>query len=198
MNQYVSSETIKTLRVKRKLTQIQLAEKLNVSDKTVSKWETAKGLPDITLIEPLARALGVSVIELMSGNCVINQNKGCNMLRSSIYVCPVCGNVIHTSGKTVISCCGVNLPSLEAEECDDCHDIHVEMEDREAYITIPNHPMSKSHNISFIAYVTSDRFEIVKLYPEGSAEARFEMRGHGCHGTIYAYCNHHGLFTKKI
>ena len=74
MNQYVSSETIKTLRVKRKLTQIQLAEKLNVSDKTVSKWETAKGLPDITLIEPLARALGVSVIELMSGYCVINQN----------------------------------------------------------------------------------------------------------------------------
>ena len=120
------------------------------------------------------------------------------MLRSSIYVCPICGNVIHTSGKTVISCCGVNLPPLESEECDDCHDIHIEMEDREAYVTIPNHPMSKSHNISFIAYVTSDRFEIVKLYPEGSVEARFEMRGHGCHGTIYAYCNHHGLFMKKI
>jgi DNA-binding XRE family transcriptional regulator/desulfoferrodoxin (superoxide reductase-like protein) len=198
MNQYVSSETIKMLRTKRKLTQTQLAEKLNVSDKTVSKWETAKGLPDITLIEPLAQALGVSVIELMSGDCVINQNKSCNMLRSSVYVCPVCRNVIHTSGKAVISCCGVNLPSSEAEECDVCHDIHIEMEDREAYVTIPNHPMSKSHNISFIAYVTSNRFEIVKHYPEGSAEAQFEIRGNGCHGIIYAYCNHHGLFGKKI
>lgn len=166
--------------------------------KTISKWETAKGLPDITLIEPLACALGVSVIELMSGDCIINQNKSFNMLRSSVYVCPICGNVIHTSGKTVVSCCGVNLLSLDSEECDDSHDIHIEMDDREAYVTISNHPMSKSHNISFIAYVTTNRFEIVKLYPEGSAEARFEMRSHDCHGIIYAYCNHHGLFIKKI
>jgi len=198
MNQYVSATTIKKLRENKNLTQNQLAEKLNLSDKTISKWETAKGLPDITLIEPLANVLGVSVIKLMTGDCVINQNKSSNMLRSSIYVCPICANVIHTCGKAVISCCGVNLPPLEVEKDDDFHNVQVAIEDREIYVTIPNHPMSKNHNISFIAYVTTNRFEMVKLYPEGDAEARFEMRGHGKHGMIYSYCNHHGLFMKRI
>lgn len=52
------------------MTQIELARKINVSDKTISKWETGKGLPDISLIETLAKALNVSVIELMSGEYV--------------------------------------------------------------------------------------------------------------------------------
>lgn len=199
MNQYVSAATIKRLREKKKMTQTQLAEKINVSDKTVSKWETAKGLPDITLLEPLAAALDVSVIELMTGECIINSNKSSNMLRSSVYVCPICGNIIHTIGRSLVSCCGVNLPVLEAEQCCGEHEISCELiENAEIYVSVSDHSVSKQHHISFIAYVTTDRFEIVKLYPEGEAHARFALRGHGGHGILYAYCNHHGLFMKKI
>ena len=49
------------------LTQKELAEKLNISDRTVSKWERGAGFPDISLVEPLADALGLSVLELLHG-----------------------------------------------------------------------------------------------------------------------------------
>ena len=89
MNQYVTGTVIKELREKNKMTQLQLAEKLDVSDKTVSKWETGKGYPDITLLEPIAKVFGVSVTELISGNTVHNANVSANMLRSKFYVCPI-------------------------------------------------------------------------------------------------------------
>lgn len=197
MNQYISSSTIRTLREKKKMTQAQLAEKLCVSDKTISKWETAKGLPDISLLEPLAMALGISVMELLTGDCVSNQNKSSNMLRSSLYVCPICGNIIRTSGQAAISCCGVQLPVLEAESCDSGHEINFEKIETDIYVTL-NHPMSKEHYISFLAYVTTDRFVTVKLYPEGDAQGRFALRGCGGHGILYAYCNRHGLYSKRI
>ena len=72
MNLYVTGNTIKQLREQKKMTQAELADKIDVSSKTVSKWETAKGLPDISLLEPLSAALGVSVMELMKGDAVIN------------------------------------------------------------------------------------------------------------------------------
>lgn len=195
MNQYVSAAAIRQLREKKNLTQAQLGDILCVSDKTISKWETAKGLPDITLLEPLAKALGISVMELLTGEIAYNLNKSSNMLRSNLYICPICGNVIHTTGQAAISCCGVNLPVVEAEECDEEHNIRFETIDAEIYITLNNHSMTKEHYISFIAYVTSDRFNIIKLYPEGDAGGRFLLRGHGI---LYAYCNRHGLFSIKV
>ena len=74
LNQYVTGTTIKRLREQQNLTQVQLADIIGVSGKAVSKWETAKGLPDISLIDALAKALGVSVMELMSGEAVRNRN----------------------------------------------------------------------------------------------------------------------------
>lgn len=194
MDNYITGSTIKRLREVKGLTQLQLADEIGVSSKAVSKWETAKGMPDITLIEPLAKALGVSVAELMSGNTVINKNVSANMLRSKFYVCPVCGNIIRTTGDAVISCCGITLPPLEAEEADDAHGISIEKVEDEHFITV-SHEMTKSHFISFVAYVTSDRVQFVKLYPEGNAETRFQLRGRGY---IYLYCNRHGLMKKKI
>ena len=194
MNNYVTSGTIKALREARNLTQAELADKIGVSSKTVSKWETAKGLPDITLLQPLAAALGVSVIELMNGEPIANHNVSGNMLRSKFYVCPLCGNIIHTTGAALISCCGITLPALEAEEPDEDHGVTIERVEDEHFITVP-HPMTKGHYISFIASVTSDRLQMVKLYPEGNAETRLQLRGRGY---LYYYCNQHGLFRKKI
>ena len=193
MNTYVTSATIKQLREKRGLTQAELAEKIGVSDKTISKWENAKGLPDISLLQPLAQALGISVIELMNGEHIINKNTSANMLRCKFYVCPVCGNIIHSTGDSVISCCGITLPALEAETAEEDHAVCIEQVEDEHFVTVA-HPMTKQHYISFMAYVTSDRIQMVKLYPEGNPETRLQLRGFGM---LYWYCNQHGLFKKK-
>ncbi len=194
MDTYITGAVVKRLREAKGLTQSDLAEKIGVSSKAVSKWETGKGLPDISLIEPLSTALSVSVMELMSGDTVINKNISSNVLRSKFYVCPVCGNVIRSMGETVISCCGIKLPPLEAEEVDKAHAITLEKVEDEYFITV-NHDMTKSHYISFIAYLASDRVQFVKLYPEGNAEARFGLRGSGY---LYIFCNKHGLMKMKI
>ena len=188
------ADRIQYLRKQKGYSQEELADKVGVSRQAVSKWETAKGLPDITLIEPLAKSLGVSVIELMSGDTVSNQNTSANMLRSKFYVCPVCGNIIRTTGDTVISCCGIALPPLEPEEADASHQVTIERVEDEHFVTI-NHEMSKKHFISFMAYLTSDRIQLVKLYPEGNAETRFQLRGRGY---IYIYCNKHGLMRVRV
>ena len=130
----------------------------------------------------------------MSGDTVINKNISSNVLRSKFYVCPVCGNAIHTMGDTVISCCGIMLPPLEAEDIDDAHEITIEKVEDEHFITV-QHDMTKSHFISFLAYLTSDRVQFVKFYPEGNAETRFQLRGRGY---LYVYCNKHGLMKTKI
>ena len=194
MNTYVTGGAIKSLRESRNLTQAELAEQLGVSSKTVSKWETAKGLPDITLLQPLAAALGVSVIELMNGQPIANHNVSGNMLRSKFYVCPICGNILHTTGAALISCCGITLPPLEAEDADDDHAVTAERVEDEYFVTV-DHPMTTSHFISFIAHVNSDRLQMVRLYPEGNAETRLQLRGRGY---LYYYCNRHGLFRKKL
>ena len=194
MNLYVTGSAIRNLREKRNMPQTELAEKIGVSSKTISKWETAKGLPDITLLQPLAQALGISLIELMNGEHITNRNVSANMLRCKFYVCPICGNVIHGTGNAVISCCGVTLPPLEPEEGDQEHLVSLEKVEDEVFLTV-HHPMTKQHFISFAAFVTSDRVELVKFYPEGNAETRMQMRGMGY---LYCYCNRHGLFRKKI
>ena len=193
MNTYVTSATIKQLREQRNLTQSELADLIGVSSKTISKWETAKGLPDVSLLQPLAQALNISLIELMNGEHITNKNISANMLRCKFHVCPVCGNIIQSTGNSVISCCGITLPPLEAEEADLDHTVHIQQVEDEHFITI-EHPMTKEHYISFVAFVTSDRVQFVKLYPEGNAETRLQLRGFGM---LYWYCNHHGLFKMN-
>lgn len=194
MDRYVTGAMIRRLREARGMTQPELAQKLFVSDKTVSKWETGRGLPDITLLEPLADALSVSVIELMAGSDVANTNRAFNMKKSRLYVCPVCGNVLCATGEAVISCCGVTLPPLESEQPDEAHALQVERAEDEYYVSL-SHEMSKTHHISFIAAVQDNGLELVKLYPEGSAEARFKIARTR---KLLWYCNHHGLFEQKV
>lgn len=147
---YVTGKTIKELRERKKMTQKELAEKISVSDKTVSKWETKKGLPDIGIIEELAGALGVSVAQLLTGDLHENGNPSANMRKMCFYVCPVCGNIITSVGQGVFSCCGIDLPQAEAEkEEDGCHHICIETVD------------------------------LVKLYPEQGISVRFRKKGHG-------------------
>ncbi|MBR4910923.1 MAG: helix-turn-helix domain-containing protein [Clostridia bacterium] len=190
MDKYIVGSMLRSLREKKKLTQLKLAEAINVSDKAISKWENGHGYPDISLIEPLANALGVSVIELFAGQDITNTNRSFNMLKLRFYVCPICGNIIAGAGEAVISCCGITLPALEAETADAAHRLKIERVEDEYYVTVP-HEMSKTHYISFIAAVHDDGYEIKKLYPQSDAEARFKISGTN---RFYFYCNRHGLF----
>ena len=194
MNQYITGTVIKELREKNHFTQAELAKKLNVSDKTVSKWETGKGYPDISLLEPIAKVFGVSITELMTGNAVSNNNVAANMLRSKFYVCPVCGNVIHSMGDAVLHCHGILLTPCQAEEPDDTHKISLEKVEDEYYVRI-EHDMTKRHYISFIAALGSDKIQMIKLYPEGNAEARVKINGVR---KLLFYCNRDGLFSVDV
>lgn len=194
MNQYVTGTAIKELREKNNLTQSELAAKLCISDKTVSKWETGKGYPDISLLEPIANVFGISITELLSGNVITNLNVSANMLRSKFYVCPVCGNVIHSIGEMSITCHGVQLMPEPAEISDENHKILVDVIEDEYYVQI-DHDMTKSHYISFIAALSYDGVQIIKLYPEGQAETRLRMRGVS---KIFCFCNRDGLFYIDV
>lgn len=191
MNQYVTGAVIKELREKNNMTQLQLAEKLGVSDKSISKWECFRGYPDISLLESIAKVFKISVTELISGNAIQNANVSANMLRSKFYVCPVCGNVIHSMGEAAIHCHGIQLMPLEAEAPDDHHKTSIERIEDEYYVRI-DHSMTKEHYISFVAAASSGDMQLVKLYPEGNAEAGFKIRGVK---KIFFYCNRDGLFS---
>ena len=193
MDPYITGSVIRKLREKRRLTQGELAEKLHISDKTVSKWETGKGLPDITLLEPLAAVFRVSVAELISGKAVENTNPAANFLRGRFYVCPVCGNVMVSTGEAAVHCHGIALPPLEAEEAEE-GTVSVEAVEDEWFVTV-DHPMEKAHYISFVAGVSGSGVQVEKLYPEGAASVRLKRRGVR---RIYVYCNRDGLYVKKI
>ena len=165
-----------------------------MSDKTISKWETEKGLPDISIVEELAKALHVSLTELFTGDLKTNENVSGNIKRIQFYVCPICGNIITAVGEGNFSCCGITLLKQEAETAEEEHSLFVETVDNEFSIVM-KHSMSKGHYVSFIAYVTSGSVEIVKIYPEQDISVRFRKKGHGF---LYGYCNRHGLFKKYI
>ena len=192
MDSYITGAVIRRLRESKKMTQEELAERIYVSSKAVSKWETGQGFPDISLLEPLAKALDISVIELLSGEDVRNRNRASNITKVKYYICPVCGNVIQAIGEAVVSCCGITLPPAEPEETDADHCMRVETVEDEYYVTV-EHPMERDHHISFLAAVSDQGIQFAKLYPEGNAEARFKINRVK---RLYAYCNKHGLFQR--
>ncbi|MGI6029520.1 MAG: helix-turn-helix domain-containing protein [Candidatus Heteroscillospira sp.] len=178
------------LRREQGMTQRALAEKLGLSDRTISKWERGLGCPDVSLLTELASVLGVDTKRLLAGELAENDTDGGNMRRLKFYVCPTCGNIITATGAAELSCCGRTLVPLKAEKPDGEHAISIENMEDEWFITFP-HGMEKEHFISFFAYVRFDRVLLVRLYPEQGSELRFPaMRG----GRLYWYCSEHGLF----
>lgn len=185
---------IASLRKEKGLTQKEVAEKLGISPKAVSKWETGKGFPDISLISSLSTVFSVDISKLLDGEMPKSRTEACNMKRTKFYVCEKCGSLLTAVGNSEITCCGRKLSALKPSTPDDAHTLNIEKIEDDYYITFP-HPMTKEHYISFVAYVRFDRVLTVKLYPEQGGELRFpQMRG----GRMYYYCNNHGLFELKI
>lgn len=185
---------IASLRREKKMTQKQLADAMNISDRTVSKWERGMGCPDVSLLNELAKLLEVDVAKILKGQLDENAADRGNMKRIKFYLCPTCGNVAFNTGAGEISCCGRRLAALKAVEGDRHHPIAVEEVEEEHFVT-SSHAMSKEHCITFMAYVACDRVLLVKLYPEQTVEIRFP-KFYG--GQLYAHCSQHGLWRQPL
>lgn len=178
-------------RKQKQLTQREMADMLAVSNKTISKWERGMGAPDISLLADLSNLLGINMESLLEGELVANEKETGNMKKATFYVCEDCGNIITCTGTCDIACCGKKMAALIPQlPGEGTHAIRVENSDGEVYVHM-DHPMSKEHYISFIAYLTGDKLHLNKLYPEGGIDVRFPQCGMG---KVYAYCNKHGLF----
>lgn len=185
-------ELLLKLRKEKNMTQREVAEEMNISHKTVSKWETGMGCPDVSLLRELSQIFDVNIERLLQGDLEPSQVNGGNMKRIKFYVCPSCKNVITATGDAEISCCGRKLTALVPMKKTEEHKMNVEEIENDYYITL-NHEMTKEHFISFIAYAAMDRVLIIKLYPEQNAEVRFpKMRG----GKLYGFCIDHGLWME--
>ena len=182
------------LRKDKNMTQKQIADLMNISDKTISKWERGLGCPDISLLPELSQILGVSIDQILLGQINLNDLVGGNMNKLKFYVCPQCRNLITTTGNATISCCGKTLDSLVAKKAEEGHKLDIEPVEDELYVTT-DHDMKKEHYISFVAYVKGDRVLITKQYPEWNMQFRFRKSGHG---KIYFYCTTHGLFYQIV
>lgn len=185
---------IRRLRQERGMTQKQLAGRLRISDKTVSKWERGSGCPDVSLLSDLSGVLGVDLTALLRGELSPAERPGGNMKKATYYVCPVCGGITMTTGEAELSCCGRKLAALTAQKAAENEKLTVEKVEDEWFITSA-HPMTKDHHIAFLALAAGDRIQIVRQYPEWDLQVRFPARGRG---TLLWYCTEHGLFYQYI
>lgn len=182
------------LRKEKKMTQKQLAEVMNISDKTISKWERGLGCPDVSLLHELSEVLNVNIEKILLGDLEPNNMDGGNMKKIKFYMCPNCGNVITATGEAEISCCGRKMMALVPKPADGEHYLNVESVENDYYITFP-HEMKKEHFISFVAYVTYDKVLLVRLYPEQGSEVRIpRLRS----GMVYFGCSRDGLWVMKV
>lgn len=193
MDQLKTGQLIRFLRQRQGMTQLDVAKKLNISDKTVSKWERGCGTPDVALLPKLTALLLCDVETLLKGELRENMKSSGSLKKMKFYVCPQCGNILFATDPADIRCCMARLAPMEAQKATDGEKLSVEKSDTEWYITSP-HPMTREHYIGFVALVTGDTVTVKKLYPEWGIEVRLPM----CHGTLYYCCTKHGLYYQLI
>ena len=182
------------LRKEKNMTQKQVAEVMNISDKTISKWERGLGCPDVSLLLGLSNIFGVSIEGILSGEINLNELSGGNMKNIKFYVCDKCGNLITSTSEAAISCCGKKMEAAVAKKAEEGHKLNVESIENEFFITT-EHEMKKEHYITFVAHVKGDRVQIVKQYPEWNMQFRLNQVGRG---KLYFYCINHGLFYQIV
>ena len=183
-----------TLRKNASLTQSQLAQKLNVSDKAVSKWERGFGCPDISLLPELAKIFEIDLETLLKGELENRDVLGGNLKKLKFYVCQNCKNVITSMTETNITCCGKKLKSLQAQNSLETHQLKIEKIENELFITT-EHPMTREHYISFVALLSCDSLVLKKLYPEWDLQIRLPILPYG---KLFYFCTEHGFFCQNV
>lgn len=194
MDQVRTGELIRRFRTQLGLTQKELAQRISVSDKAVSKWERGNGCPDISLLTALAEVFNTDVQILLSGEIGKNEQEKGDMKKLRFYVCRDCGNIITAASEAAVTCCGNRLSALEAKKADESEKLSVEDIGGELYIT-SDHPMTKEHYISFVAYQSDSRFEMFRQYPEWNVQITMPTVRYG---RLVWYCTQHGLMYQNI
>ncbi len=189
-----TGDVIRSLRTEKGMTQQTLAEKLHVSAKAVSKWETGAGCPDVALIPEMAALFSVPAEVLLAGELEENNANGGNMKKTKFYVCPHCGNVVFSAQPAGVTCCGRLLVPLEAQKATEEEKLQVELVENDYFIT-GSHPMEKDHSITFAALLTGDTVLLKRLWPEWNLQMRFPRIARG---TLVWHCSRHGLFYQYI
>ncbi|MBE6869036.1 MAG: helix-turn-helix domain-containing protein [Ruminococcus albus] len=194
MDQIKTGALIRQLRLSAGLTQKQLAEKVNVSDKAVSKWECGNGAPDVSLLADLAEVFGTDVNTLLSGSKDINESEKGDMKKIRFYVCKDCGGIMTSTSEASVSCCGNRLSPIVPQKAEGDDVLKTEVIDGELFVTA-DHEMTKQHYISFLAYVCDSTVMMFRQYPEWKMQARlpFVRRGR-----LIWYCTEHGAFYQDI
>ncbi len=182
------------LRAARNMTQKQLAERLFISDKTVSKWERGGGFPDLALLPDIAQVLDVRLEDLLRGEIDTNDRTGGNMKNLKFYVCPQCGNLVTAAEDAQIFCCGKLLEALEPVKAEADEKLKVELIENEYFVS-SEHEMTKEHHIMFVALLTGDSMVLRRQYPEWDLQTRLPRMAHG---KLLWYCNNHGLFYQPV
>ena len=154
-------QLIYRLRKEKRLTQLQLAEQLGVSDKAVSKWERGMGCPEVSLLPDLSNIFHVDLEKLLSGEMNENETLGGNMKKMNFYICPTCGNMVTAMTDTTVSCCGKKLSAQQPIKAGEDEKLKVEIIDDNYFIT-SEHPMTREHHITFIALLTGDSIMLRK------------------------------------
>lgn len=194
MDQRKTGLLIKKFRTEMKLTQQQLAARLNISDKAVSKWECGLGCPDIAIIPELAKLLGTDISVLLSGDIEINESENGDMKKLKFYICPKCGNIITSTSEASISCCGNKLSASEPRKAEENDMLKIEDIGGEWFIH-SEHEMTKEHYISFVAFVRDNSVMIFKQYPEWNIQINMP---HYRSGILVWYCTKHGLMYQNV
>ena len=194
MDQVKIGKLIYGLRKEHKLTQQQLADRMNISDKAVSKWERGLGCPDISLLAELSNVFGVNLESLLAGNLESNDAVGGNMKKLKFYLCPTCGNLVTATNDAAISCCGKKMEASLLKKADDNDKLSVEIIENDYFVS-SQHPMSKEHYITFVALLTGDSIMLRKQYPEWNLQTRIPRFGHGM---LVWHCNQDGLFYQLL
>ena len=185
---------IRRLRREQRLTQRGLAEQLGLSDKAVSKGERGLGCPEVSFLPRLSGIFGVDLERMLRGDLTPNELVGGNMKKLSYYVCPTCGNLTFCTGQAEVSCCGRKLAALVPQKAREEEQLTVELVETDWFIT-SSHPMRKDDYISFVAFATGDRLQVVKQYPEWDLQVRIPARGHGL---LLWYSEKQGLLYQLL
>lgn len=169
MNAEKTGSLIRSLRIKKGLTQKELAHMICVTDKAVCKWEKGRGCPNITLISQLSKVLEVDIQSILQGYLDRNKKIGENMNHLKFYKCPTCGNLVTSIKSVELSCCGNKLSPVSAQTRSDPEYQPVIQEFDGQYSIKFNHPMTKSDYISQVIVVRYDQIMTVNLYAESEA-----------------------------
>jgi len=181
-----NSKCLKAFRRSHKMTQKEFAERIRVSDKTVSAWERGDRHISAEMLTKVLRNFDISPDDFFLTEEEISDD-------FHFYICPKCDNIAIMHKKSKIFCCGIEMQKVQWNPSENSISAKTKIKNDFLYATFM-HEMNYNHYIQFVALVKKNGFEIYVMNPGDSPEVCFNFRKRG---RLFAYCNVHGLSEIK-